>query len=104
MSSENVSLRLEDIERVVDDEDYYLFANTMVMVCLLTLKNGHKVLGKCLWISEDNFDEENCKKIAKSNAIDKVWQLEGYLLRERMNSLTNAQAAFDALKDSLRLK
>jgi hypothetical protein len=93
-----------DIERVVDDEDYYLFANTMVMVCLLTLKNGHKVLGKCLWISEDNFDEENCKKIAKSNAIDKVWQLEGYLLRERMNSLTNAQAAFDALKDSLRLK
>ena len=32
------------------------------------------------------FDEEIGRSIARSNARDKIWQLEGYLLRERLSA------------------
>ena len=37
-------------------------------------------------VSPENFDVELGKKIARSNARDKIWALEGYALRERLAS------------------
>ena len=32
----------------------------------------------------ENFDEEIGRKIAYQNAVQKIWSLEGYLLKEKL--------------------
>lgn len=61
-----------------------LQAGEDVNVCCLTLKNGFTVTGESASASVENFDEELGRKIARSHARDKIWQLEGYALRERL--------------------
>ena len=55
-------------------------------VCVLTLKNGFVVLGESAPASPENFDPEIGRKIAKQKAVDKVWPLMGYALRETLSA------------------
>lgn len=52
--------------------------------CVLVLRNGFTVTGESACASPKNFDAEIGRKIAKTNAREKIWLLEGYLLRERL--------------------
>lgn len=54
--------------------------------CVLVLKNGFTVTGESACVSPENFDEAIGQKIAYDNAVNKIWQLEGYLLKERLSS------------------
>ena len=54
--------------------------------CILTLENGFTVTGESACASPENFDAEIGKKIAYKNAREKIWQLEGYLLKEKLHS------------------
>ncbi len=72
------------IDAVIVGEDYYVFPGTTLTVCCLKLKNGFLVTGESAAASPENFDVEIGRKIARSNARDKIWSLEGYLLRERL--------------------
>ena len=72
----------EDIDAVIAGEDYYVFPGTTLTVCCLKLENGFVVTGESAAASPENFDAEIGKKIARSNARDKIWALEGYLLRD----------------------
>jgi hypothetical protein len=74
----------ELIDSRIVSEDYYVFPNTTLTVCCLTLKNGFTVTGESAAVSMENFDEELGRKIARIHARDKIWQLEGYALRERL--------------------
>lgn len=73
-----------DIDDVIVGEDYYVFPNTTFTVCLLTLLNGFKVSGESAAVSLENFDVEIGRKIAKDNARNKIWALEGYLLKQNI--------------------
>lgn len=75
----------ELIDGVIVDEDYHVFEKTSLTVCCLTLKNGFTVTGESACASPENFDAELGKKIARKNAREKIWMLEGYLLRERLS-------------------
>jgi hypothetical protein len=57
---------------------------TTLTVCCLKLRNGFTVTGESAAASPENFDVELGKKIARSNARDKIWVLEGYALREKL--------------------
>ena len=72
------------IEEVITGEDYHVFAGTTLTVCCLTLANGFTVTGESACASPENFDVELGKKIARDNAKQKIWVLEGYALRERL--------------------
>jgi len=74
----------ELIDSRIESEDYYVFPNTTLTVCCLTLKNGYTVTGESASVSLENFDEDLGKKIARSHARDKIWALEGYTLKERL--------------------
>lgn len=74
----------EDIDATIVDEAYYVFPGTTTTVCRLTLKNGFSTLGESAAVSLDNFNEEIGKKIARDNARDKIWVLEGYLLKDKL--------------------
>ena len=53
-------------------------------LCVLVLRNGFKVTGESSCVDAQNFDVALGRKIARQNALDKVWMLEGYLLKERL--------------------
>ena len=77
-------LRPADIDDVIVGENYYVFPNTTFTVCLLTLINGFNVSGESAAASIENFDVEIGRKIAKDNARNKIWALEGYLLKQKI--------------------
>ncbi len=56
----------------------------LLTICVLVLKNGFTVTGESACASPENFDAELGKKIAKQNAVAKVWPLMGYALKERL--------------------
>ena len=76
----------EQIESVIVSEQYHVFEGTTFTSCLLTLKNGFTVHGESACASPENFDPELGRKIARDNAKNKIWMLEGYLLRDKLHS------------------
>lgn len=75
----------QDIDFCIVAEQYYVFPETTMTVCCLTLRNGYCVLGESACASRENFDRALGKKIAFDNARNKIWALEGYLLREKIS-------------------
>ena len=58
----------------------------LLTICVLVLQNGFTVTGESACASPENFDAEVGKKIARSNAINKVWPLLGYQLRDSLHT------------------
>lgn len=75
----------EKIDTVIADEAYHVFEKTSLTVCCLTLKNGFTVTGESACASPENFNAELGRKIARDNARNKIWALEGYLLKENLS-------------------
>jgi len=73
------------IDKAILTAQYHVFDGTCLTVCCLTLQNGFNVTGESACASPDNFDEEIGQKIAFENARQKVWTLEGYLLKELLS-------------------
>ena len=48
------------------------------------LRNGFTVTGESACASPENFDAELGRKIARQNAVQKIWPLMGYALKERL--------------------
>lgn len=57
----------------------------LLTFCVLVLKNGFTVTGESACASPENFDAEIGRKIARQNAIQKVWPLMGYALRNTLH-------------------
>ena len=72
------------LDNVIVGEDYHVFEGSQLTVCCLTLVNGFTVTGESACASPENFDAEIGRKIARSNARDKIWALEGYLLKQNL--------------------
>ena len=79
----------ELIDATIVQEMYYVFPSTTVTICLLTLRNGFSVVGHSAAASPANFDVALGEKIARANARERIWQLEGYLLREKLHTAVN---------------
>ena len=73
-----------DIDAAIAGETFTVLPSGKVMVCELTLRNGFTVRGEAATVSKANFNEEIGKKISRENARNKVWELEGYLLQEKL--------------------
>lgn len=57
---------------------------SLLTFCVLVLRNGFTVTGESACASPENFDPSIGRKIAYDNARNKIWMLEGYLLKERI--------------------
>ena len=58
----------------------------LLTFCVLVLKNGFTVTGESACASPENFDAELGRKIARQNAVQKMWPLMGYALKERLSA------------------
>jgi N4 Gp49/Sf6 Gp66 family protein len=79
------------IDAAIVGEDYHVFPGTTMTVCALTLRNGFVVVGESAAASPENFNEELGRKIARDHARDKIWALEGYLLRQSIFNMVVAR-------------
>lgn len=64
--------------------DGVMFQLRLLTFCVLVLRNGFTVTGESACASPENFDAEIGRKIARENAINKVWPLMGYELRSKL--------------------
>lgn len=69
-----------DIEEITEGSPL-----TLLTFCVLVLNNGFTVTGESACASPENFNAELGRKIARQNAVQKIWPLEGYLLRQKLN-------------------
>lgn len=90
-------LSLADIQSVVVAESYHRVPGTTFMVCFLTLRNGFIVTGESACADPNAFDQVTGEKYARENAVEKIWTLEGYLLRERLAPAAAGDRAHDDL-------
>ncbi|HCJ2291726.1 TPA: hypothetical protein NQR89_005545, partial [Klebsiella pneumoniae] len=58
---------------------------SLLTFCVMVLRNGFTVTGESACASPENFDPEIGRKIARENAVNKIWMLEGYLLKQRLS-------------------
>ena len=65
---------------------------SLLTFCVLVLRNGFTVTGESACASPENFDAELGCKIARQNAISKMWPLMGYELKERLHSRSKVGA------------
>lgn len=79
----------ERLDEVIRSEDYHVFEDSCLTVCCLTLMNGFTVTGESACASPDNFNADLGRKIAFANARNKIWALEGYLLKNRLAQQAN---------------
>ena len=56
----------------------------LLTFCVLVLKNGYTVTGESACASPENFDAEIGRRIARENAVQKIWPLMGYELRTKL--------------------
>ena len=75
----------EQINALIVKEQYHNFPDTRLTVCCLTLRNGFAVIGQSSSLTMAGFDAETGKRIARADAVDKIWQLEGYRLRQQLH-------------------
>jgi len=86
---------LGNIDVVPDDDQLDLLE--LLTFCVLVLRNGFTVTGESACASPENFDAEVGRKIARQNAVSRIWPLMGYELRSQLARpvLTEADAAAD---------
>ncbi len=96
-------IKPEDIEANIVSEHYFTGAQaagcgfnvgnggfgslSLLTFCVLVLRNGFTVTGESACASPENFDIELGRKIARQNAVQKVWPLMGYALKDRLSAL-----------------
>jgi len=61
----------------------------LLTFCVLVLRNGFTVTGESACASPENFDAEIGRKIARQNAVAKIWPLMGYELRSKLAVIEN---------------
>ena len=93
IASEHYFTALEGFNRAgiwegVSDEQCEKSALSLSLLtfCVLVLRNGFTVTGESACASPENFDAEIGRKIARQNAVQKIWPLMGYELRSKLAS------------------
>ena len=56
----------------------------LLTFCVLVLRNGFTVTGESACVSPENFDAEIGRRVARENAVNKMWPLLGYALKDKM--------------------
>ncbi len=57
----------------------------LLTFCVLVLRNGFTVTGESACASPENFSAIIGKAVARANAVQKIWPLMGYELKQRLS-------------------
>ncbi|WP_372362894.1 Gp49 family protein [Xanthomonas sp. NCPPB 1325] len=85
----------EDIEAEISAEYTFVVGDVLnqapivesvklLTICVIVLRNGFTVTGESACASRENFDADIGRKIARQNAVAKIWPLLGFRLRDKL--------------------
>ena len=74
----------DGIESKIKKITYMRVPDSTVTICQLEMLNGFSVRGESACVDPQNFDKEVGEEYAYVDAFSKLWQLEGYLLKEAL--------------------
>lgn len=57
----------------------------LVTICIIILENGFKVEGTSACVDPSRYNEEIGQEEAYKNAFEKIWEKEGYLLKQQLH-------------------
>lgn len=77
---ESRSLTIDHIHCLIAEQEFFKIGKKTT-ICLLTLKTGFEVVGTSGVVDPKKFDFEIGKEIARKNAVEKIWEIEGYRLQ-----------------------
>jgi len=60
----------------------------LLTFCVLVLRNGFTVTGESACASPENFDAEIGQRVARANAVQKIWPLLGFRLKDQLHEGT----------------
>jgi hypothetical protein len=96
---------LEDINHNIDSVVYFTAGEAcdalglpsnlsfnLLTLCIISLRNEFTVTGESACASPENFDAELGKKIARQNAVNKIWPLMGYALKQKLLEVPNPES------------
>lgn len=83
------AMQQERAVHVSDAIGWVLGSTQLLTICILKMRNGFTVTGESACASPENFDAELGRKIARENAVKKIWPLLGYQLKERLYQLAH---------------
>lgn len=72
-----------DILAKIRKAQYLNIPGSTTVICYLTMQNGFTVLGQSACVDPKEYNVALGEKYAYEDAVEKIWQLEGYLLAER---------------------
>lgn len=77
----------QGVSKAADSHPSYCWEKSLDLLtfCVLVLRNGFIVTGESACASPENFDAEIGRNIARQNAVQKVWPLLGFLLKEQLH-------------------
>lgn len=75
----------DQITAKITKVEYHRIPGTTLTLCVLTMENGFTVTGESACADPANFNKEIGESIAYDEAFEKLWALEGYLLKEKMH-------------------
>ena len=70
----------------------------LLTFCVLVLRNGFTVTGESACASPENFDAEVGCKIARQNAVAKIWPLLGFSLKQKLHEAARVDSIYRALE------
>jgi hypothetical protein len=75
-------LTIEKLQSLVKSTGYFNLEDTTTTICALETLSGFIIIGKSACLNIEDFDAEIGKKIAYDNAIEQLWELEGYYINK----------------------
>jgi hypothetical protein len=76
-------------EAMINLDDNIPDSLRLLTFCVLVLRNGFTVTGESACASPENFDAEIGRNIARQNAVQKIWPLMGYALKQELHEAAN---------------
>lgn len=85
-----------DVESSIANEEYVRLGTKMT-ACVLTLKNGHEVVGISGVVDPKSYNTALGNKFAREKAIDQLWGLLGFMKQEQMSIDKRLEEVFHSL-------
>lgn len=92
LQSSRSKIKLEDIQRLLDEaekQEVVLWEKELIVS--YKLKSGFTILGRAACVNPANFDIEIGRQLAREDAENQLWQLEGYVLQLELAGLVQRQ-------------
>ena len=72
-----------DMQAKVKSSTYTRLPDSTTTVCQITLVNGYTLIGTSACVDPANFNQALGEQYAYEKAFNQLWDLEGYLLKQR---------------------